>query len=174
MPIDSKFYKQKKSKSFYYSIGFLVFTLLLTWGLYGYNTMIKGNNTDLESEITRLDTSITKLKDDENVKAYSLYVSNQKTFDALAAQSQIPEFIKEVKKTLATFWLELAWFNYNDGKVAVKVISESDTRSQSYEKVVKFLQNYRLDENALFTLDTISWVTGQSKMNFDVNFVLKK
>ena len=174
MPIDSKFYKQKKSKSFYYSIGFLIFTLLLTWGLYAYNSMIDQNNTDLDAEVSRLETSINTLKDDENVKAYSLYVSNKKTFDALTAQSQIPEFIKEVKKTLATYWLELAWFNYNDGKVAVKVISESDTSSQSYEKIVKFLKNYRLDENALFTLDTISWVTWQSKINFNVNFALKK
>ena len=174
MPIDSKFYKQKKSKSFYYSIWFLIFILILTGALYGYNTMITGGNTDLDSEMSRLETSIDKLKNDENVKAYSLYVSNQKTFDALSAQSQIPEFIKEVKKTLSKYGLELAWFNYNDGKVAVKVVSEWDTRSQSYEKVVKFLKNYRLDENSLFTLDTISWVTGQSKINFDVNFVLKK
>jgi len=174
MPIDSKFYKQKKSKSFYYSIGFLLFVILLTGGLYGYNTMINENNTDLDAEISRLETSINKLKDDENVKAYSLYVSNKKTFDSLSAQSQIPDFIAEVKKALAKHGLELSWFNYNDGKVAVKVVSEGDSRSQSYEKVVKFLQNYRSDENSLFTLDTISWVAGQSKINFDVNFVLKK
>ncbi len=174
MPIDSKFYKQKKSKSFYYALAFLFFVIILTGALYAYNTMIVGSNADLEAEINRLETSINKLKDDENVKAYSLYVSNQKTFDSLTAQSQIPDFIKEVKKTLTQYWLELSWFNYNDGKVAVKVISEWDDRSESYQKVVKFLKNYRSDENSLFTLDTISWVTGQSKMNFDVNFVLKK
>jgi len=65
--------------------------------------MIDQNNTDLDAEVSRLETSINTLKDDENVKAYSLYVSNKKTFDALTAQSQIPEFIKEVKKTLATY-----------------------------------------------------------------------
>lgn len=174
MPIDSKFYKQKKSKSFYYAVGFLLFVILVTWALYAYNMMIVGGNTDLDTNITRLESSIKKLQDDEWVKAYSLYSANKNTFDKLSSASEVPSFVKEVKKTLTKYWLELSGFNYANGVVSVKVISESDTRSKSYEKIVKFLKNYRLEEKAIFDLESISWVTGQTKMNFTVNFVLKK
>ena len=174
MPIDSKFYKQKKSKSFYYAIGFLIFVILITGGLYLYNTMVTNANSDLDANINNLKASIDKLKDDENIKAYSLYASNKATFDWLTAKSQIPDFVKNVKKSLTVYWLELSGLNYSDGTIAVKVISESDSRSKSYEKVVKFLKNYRASEESIFKLENISWVTGQDKITFDVNFTVKQ
>ncbi len=172
MPIDSKFYKQKKSRSFYYAIAFLGFVILLTAGLYFYNANVVSWNVDLDWEISRLDTSIKKLNADENIKAYSLYVSNKDTFDTLTAQSQIPKFVKHIKT--ATRSLDLWGFSYSDGKIAMKFTSESDTTSQSYQKVIKFLKSYRENEENMFTLDTIWWVTGQDKITFNANFELKK
>ena len=174
MPIDSKFYKQKKAKSFYYAIAFLIFVIVLTWALYIYNTTIVNQNTDLDTNISRLESSIEKLKNDENIKAYSLYSSNKNTFDDLTAKSQVSDFIRNVKKTLSRYWLELWSFNYSDGKILVKVSSESDTRSKAYEKIVKFLKNYRESEESMFMLENISWVTGQDKLSFNVTFVVKK
>jgi len=174
MPIDSKFYKQKKSRSFYYAIAFLVFVVLVTVWLYAYNMMILGQVKDLDDSIARLDTSIEKLNQDENIQVYSLYAWNKNTFDALAAQSQIPKFVKSVKKALAKNGLDLWGFSYSDGTVSVKITSESDSRSKGYEKIVKFLKTYREDEESIFDLESITRVAGQDKIAFDAKFVVKK
>jgi len=174
MPLDSKFYKKKKAKSFYYAVWFLILVLVLTWGLYTYNSMLVNANTDLDTDIARIDASVDKLQNEENIKAYSLYSSNKNTFSELTTKSQVPAFVIHIKKALVNRWLDIWSFNYSNGRVTVKITSESDTTVQAYEKVVKFLNSYRQDESSLFTLENITSVTGQDKITFDASFVVKK
>ena len=129
-------------------------------------------NEDTQTGITRLESSIDKLKADENIKAYSVYTANKQIFDQLSERSQVPKFITSVKKTLQNKSLNIDNLSYSNGVVSVRVEAASDDR-KAYAKLVKFLQDYRADESAIFDLGLVESVTGQEDLKFAIDFTLK-
>jgi hypothetical protein len=64
-------------------------------------------------------------------------------------------------------------FSYANGQVMTQLSLETNDIGYAYEKVTKFLKNYRENEEALFTIDQISNFSGYDRMNFTADLTLK-
>lgn len=171
--VDVKFYEKKKSQMFYISASLFLFVVILTGALYYYsyslNNTIEENKTTLE----QVQKSISDLEEDETMQIYSTYAQNQKLFSRLADGSKIPSMVNHLKRVFAIQWVSYEWFSYSDGKVQTDLSLETNDAGYAYEKVTKFLSNYRANEEALFTIDQISNFSGYDRMNFSADLTLK-
>ncbi|MCD5375082.1 hypothetical protein LR010_01355 [Candidatus Gracilibacteria bacterium] len=174
LAVDTKFYEKKKSSTFYTAVGFLLLVLVLTGGMFFYNTQLDKQNTELETQITQLSTSIESLKLDPNIQTYSIYERHEAFLTKLAKESNIPSFVAHLKKYFAISGIDAKGFNYSQGVVSVSLSSQTNDNGYAYQKVVKFLRDYNnLGEEALFTAQFVPVFEGYDRINFKGEFKLK-
>ena len=178
LEINKKVYKKKKLSSLYISIWFLIFAVVLSTGLYVYNMTLENNNKDLENDIQTKETSIRELKKDPKIVASSLYNSNLNTIKKIEDYSKITLYIDHMIKLRRIYNIDFKWFKYSGGDLTTQVIARSDSVWINYKKVVKFIREYRLNEDlsALFDLWLIKSVTSKNNRIdniFTINLSLK-
>lgn len=173
MSIDSNFYKNKKTKSIYYALWFLIVTLLTTGGLFFYNNHVAAQNQQLLSQISQRQDSIKNLKQDKNIEAYYIYNLNQDILQDLADKSQISNFIKHTLSTMISYDMLFEGFTYNSWEIDLSASAESNAEGLAYTKVIKFLNEYNKNQRSLFVLEPVENFTGQDTINFPVTFTIK-
>lgn len=171
--VDVKFYEKKKSQMFYVSISLFLFVAILTGGLYYYSYTLSKTLQDNESTLQQVQSSISEIEEDQTMQIYSTYAQNKNLFLQLAEGSKIPSMVNHLKRVFAIQGVSYDGFSYSDGKVQTDVSLETNDAWYAYEKVTKFLSNYRANDEALFSIDQIPNFSGYDRMNFSVDLTLK-
>lgn len=171
--VDTNFYERKKTNTFYWAVVFLVCVIALTWGLYYYSYTLSDEITNNTTTLSQLESSISEIQQDEKVQLYSVYAQNKVIFDTLAAQSKIPSMINHLIRVFAIQGIEYKGFDYSNGQAQIDLSLETNDSGYAYEKVIKFLNTYRENEEALFTISQVSNFDWYDKIDFTADFILK-
>lgn len=171
-------FKKKTKSSFLLSIWLLLFSLLLTWWLYFYNQMVVSDNEELINNIETKKNSISELEKDENIVISSIYNSNKGSISKLEDYSKLTLYIEHLLKLSNIYWIEFKWFNYSAPNLTTTVLASSDSLWINYEKIAKFIKEYRENEDlsALFDLWFVNSVSSTNEgvdNEFSAKFVLK-
>lgn len=171
--LDSKFYQKKKSNTFYIALGFFVLIVCTTAGLFFYTSNIHQKSIETQQKIDQLSGAIANMKSDSEIQIYSMYEQNKGFFERLTQYSQIPSFVNHLKKHFAKHDLEAKGFDYQNGNVTVSLSVQTNESGFAYQKIVKFIEEYSIDESARFTIDEISSFSWYDRINYTGNFTLK-
>jgi len=171
--VDIKFYEKKKSQAFYAVLILLFIVIFLTIWLYYYSHTLEKSLEENQTTLAQLETSISDIQQDEKIQIYSIYKQNENVFRKLSNASKIPSMISHLKRVFAIQEVNYNGFSYNNEKVQMDLSLETNDSSYAYEKVTKFLNNYRANEEALFTIDQVSSFSWYDRMNFTVELTLK-
>ena len=179
LEIKKKIYKKKKISSNYLAIWFLVFSIILTAGLYFYNMSLVSENEKLDNSITIKEKSIKELEKDPDIVALSLYNANKGSITKLEDYSKITYYINHIIRLKWIYDISFKWFKYSSGNLSTIVTASSDSSwNINYKKVVKFIKEYRenIDSSALFDLELVKNITTKNDWEdniFNINLVLK-
>ena len=172
--VDTKFYDKKKSTTFYVAIVFFVLVVVISWGLFVYNSQLENKNLELTNNINQIEKSIQAVESDPNIQAYSIFEKNQVFLENLSKQSEIPSFVSHLRKYFSISWLESSGFSYSAWMVSVDLSAQTNDNGYAYQKVVSFLRDYNaLGEEALFETQFIPSFDGYDRVNFTGEFKLK-
>ena len=176
--IKKKTYNKKKLSANIVSLLFLIFTIILTWGLYIYNTSLTNTNISLDESIVVKEQSIKEIEKNANIVASSLYNANKKSIDKLEDYSKISYYINHILKLRSIYSVDFKWFKYSGWKLSTTVISSSNSAWINYKKVAKFIKEYRENKDliALFDLELVKNITTTNNRvdnEFNINLILK-
>lgn len=171
--VDIKFYEKKKSQTFYVAVVLLVLVIAITVGLHYYSYTQTATLQENKVTLEQVEKSILDIEQDEKVEIYSIYATNKQLFIKMAEASKIPVMVNHLKRVFTIQWVTYKWFAYNDGVAQIDLSLDTNDSGYAYEKVTKFLKNYRENEEALFTIDQISSFTWYDRMNFSADLTLK-
>lgn len=195
MVINSKFYKEKKVKDFYYSLAFLTLSILLTLGLFLYNVSIEKENSELKAKITTTEADVSGIKQNKEILIFELISnpSNKAILEQISFRSQIPKFMNHLYKAAEKTNLDFRGFNYSWWAVSLDIVARWDEEESRYNdkkypkkpwsykekkadyiKIIDFLKRYEEDyPEAMFTIDKIRRFVWWDEINFSVVFTLK-
>lgn len=174
MSIDGDFYLKKKDKNMFFSIIFFFLSVILTLSLFFYNKVLINDIHQINEESEKKQKSITLIKEDERIQVKELLDINAKAIPDLENKTLVLKFIEEIKKISSKYDIIFSGFNYGNGRLSLDAtIKRSEDGMPAYEKLTFFIQDYRLDEQALFELDFISKFVGQNRISFHTNFLIK-
>lgn len=151
---------------------FLLASILLTAGLFFYNSHIENNIEEIWTEISQIDTSIAKLQENKSIQVYNLLIENKKVITNLEKKSKINDFIYHVR-SLESYGLTFKWFNYNDWVITMQAMATFDPNSLASNRVSMFLKNYREDKKSMFNLDFVNSFNWFDAITFSVSLKLK-
>jgi len=164
--------------SYFGSISFFVFVILLSIWLFFYNNELEKNSKMLQTSITKYTKSIDSYELNKEFKVYSLIQVNKKNLNVLNKNSQINKFLDHMDYIENTYNLEFRGFNLNNWLIWTSIIINTDDYNQidyklAYQKLVNFIWEYRKDPKAIFDLDFVNKISGHDQMKFDINFIIK-
>lgn len=167
--------KSNTKKNFWYYISFVFLFLVIssTVWLYFYNKSISNDIAKIKMDISSLDNKIKEEKKDNNLEIYSLVEKNKTILDSYEKMNRINTFINHLNSIIFKYRLEFSWFNISNWEIKTSVISTSDEKSISYQKVADFISKYREDEKSLFDLAFINSFQWMDEIKFDINFKIK-
>lgn len=174
-----KIYKTKRSNPLFLSLWFLVFTIILTLGIYFYNFKLINDNIALNQEIETKESSISQLEKDSKIIISLLYNSNLSSIKKLENYSNVTLFIDHILMLNRKYNIDFESFNYSLGKLSLLAISSSDADGTiNYKKVSDFISEYRKNEDkkALFDLDLVKNIATRNEWIdniFNINLNLK-
>lgn len=171
--VDIKFYEKKKSQTFYVAVALIFLVIAITAGLYYYSYTQTKTLQENAAILEQVKESISVIEEDEKVQVYSVYAKNIPLFRKMAEASKIPVMINHLKRVFTIQGVTYKWFSYGEGKAQIELSLETNDSGYAYEKVIKFLKNYRENEEALFTIDQITSFTWYDRMNFTADLILK-
>ena len=171
----SEIYAKKKYNSTLISIAFLVFTVFLFVGLFAYNSFLENENENKSKTIQEKEVSIKVLKSNPAIQAADLYDINKTTIKRMDKYSQITSFINHLNGLRAKYGLKVKGFSYNSWKLKSSAYMISSNDKKAYERLAKFIKEYREDEKSLFKLDFISRIDNNidDKEKIGLNLTLK-
>lgn len=174
---------KNKKRNLHYSIIFLVVIIIITAGLYGYNSYITSKNDDLEQEISLLKSQVTSAKKDRGVLVSTLLESNKKILEQLESRNDVATFITHMWIIERTYNLKFQNFQYVNGIINTDVFFESKKSdiannvwidsTLAYKDTVEFIKKYRNNKNAPFILEFINMVSGTDNISFPISLRLK-
>jgi len=173
MAIDQNFYADKKNKNLLYSGGFLWLIILISIGIFFYNSFLINQNRELEDQIVTHNASINEVKKDKKIQIKELVDMNKWVLLELEKKSDIVNYIKHLKLLNSKYGISLEGFDYAWWKIATTVKITSDERWVAYGKLIKFIEDYRLNKDALFDLLFVNTISGHDSIEFTANFKLK-
>ena len=178
LEMNKKVYKKKKINPFYIAVWFLAFSILLTSILYIYNMSLVSENKDLDNNIEIKENSITDLEKNPKIVASSLYNTNLSSINKLEDYSRLSTYVNHLSDLRRKYNIDFKWFKYSNWKLTTQATSKSDWYWINYKKVVRFIEEYRLnnDLTSLFDLELVKNISSKDNwaLNvFTINLVLK-
>lgn len=167
-------YKNSAMKSIHIALAFFVLIIVLTIGLYFYNSSLEGDISDIKTEITQKEVSIKAKQENKLVQVYDLYTLNKQILERLSKYSEITTYMDELDKIGSIYNLIFKGFDYSNWVLSVEATTVSNERGLDYQKTANFIKKYRASEKALFTLDFVDTIkTEADKQIFDLTFNVK-
>ena len=155
--------KPKIDMSFLVSIAILATIIAWTVMLFLFNQWLKLKISMNNKDITVEQESIDKFNSNPAIMAYILHDKNKATIEKLEKQSDIPAYIASIKEMSSLAQMKFNWFNYSAWVVTTSVES-SDIWGPAYEKIVKYIEQYRVAQEASKTPD-------DKKIKYDLWFI---
>lgn len=160
--------------NYFFSISFLILVLALSFWLYFYNLSLEKSITNYKNQIADKQRSIEDIKSDRKFQIYELIQKNNLNIKRIESVSQIPDFISEIKDLSLNYDLAFDGFTYGNWVLSTS-ITVSENNSLAYQKVSKFIKEYRenLDWKYLFDLWFIDTIVGHDTITTNLKFNLK-
>lgn len=158
---------------YYTSFIFLFLVIIFTVWLHFYNKSINNDIVKIKMEISSIENNIKEENKDSNLEIYSLVKKNKAILDSYEKMNRINTFINHMNSIILKYRLKFIWFNISNWEIKTSVISTSDNKSISYQKVSDFITKYREDEKSLFDLAFINSFQWMDEIKFDINFKIK-
>ncbi len=163
-----------KKKNNNFSLYFLIFVLVLTIWLYGYNFYEQSQISKIENTIQEKQKALSEKKRQKNIVVYNLYNSNKWVFKKLEKYSKIADYITHLDQIWYKYSLNFKWFSYSNWELSTKAYSISDNNAIDYQKTVNFLRKYSKDKQAKFIVEPLNSVkTKDDRQEFNLKFKLK-
>ncbi|MCT4617372.1 MAG: hypothetical protein N4A38_04140 [Candidatus Gracilibacteria bacterium] len=169
---ETKEVKTKKS-GLTLSVIFFILVLVVTAGINFYSNKIEQENNKTQAKIDEVVASINNIKKDEKTQIFELIERNKKALDRKAILSDIPNFVGVMKQMSDTYNVDFEGFNYSKGIVTSQSKAITNNESLAYEKVAKFIKEYRADEESLFNILFIDALEGTNQIKFNVELEVK-
>lgn len=128
---------------------------------------------DLQEKITQIDTNINELSKDKSLEIFALINANKKVLDIMESRSNVTTYIKHMKSIAGLYDLEFRGFEISGSQIHTNAFIKSDDNGIAYKKLVKFIENYRNNENSLFELSFLNRVLGYDDMKLGIGFKVK-
>ena len=172
--VDTKFYEKKKQQTFYMSLGFLLWVIIGTLALYLYLGGIQTKTDELQTRLSWIETSISSIESNDQIQLYSMYQTHKTFFTKMGEVSEIPLFVSHLKKQFTKYGIQAKGFAYDSKNgVSIELSAQTNESGYAYQKIVKFLREYALDENAIFSVGMISNFSWYDRINYEGTFLLK-
>lgn len=164
----------KTKYPYLYSISFFIISILITFLLFFYNSILENQKNDLDKQILEIKQNISSVEKDKNLQIYSLLELNKVTISSYEKINNISSYINHMNVIRAKYMLNMDWFSLSNGDLKTRVKVISDDNSIAYVKLVNFFNKYKLDEKSLFKLWSISSLEWMDEISFDLNMSIKK
>jgi len=155
------------------SVVFLVIVLLLSFGLYFYNTHLEKEIVGVKGEIIKIESEMKDINDDKKIQIYTLLELNKEVINSYSKNNKVVSFINHLDTVKSKYSLNFNWFNLSDKELITNIEVKSDKEKQAYQKTKDFIKNYRKDNSSLFDLDYINLVEWMEEMKYKVKFNIK-
>ena len=165
--------KKRGRWAYFWSIVFFLIVIVSTTSLYSYNNHLITESQDLQSKITQIDTNINELSKDKSLEIFALINANKKTIEIMESRSKVTTYIKHMKSIAGLYDIEFRGFEISGSQISTNAFVRSDDNGIAYKKLVKFIENYRNNENSLFELPFINRVLGYDDMKLAISFKVK-
>jgi len=165
--------KKKGRWTYFGSITFLLIVVASTVSLHFYNNHLMANATELQDKITQVNTNISELSKDKSLEIFALINANKKTLDIMQSRSKVTTYIKHMRSISGLYDIEFRGFEVSGSQISTNAFVRSDDNGIAYKKLVKFIENYRNNENSLFELSFINRVLGYDDMKLGISFKIK-
>jgi hypothetical protein len=129
-----------------------------TISLYFYNNYLFTEAGNIQEKINQIEVNINELSKDKSLEIFALINANKKTIDIMRSRSNVTTYIKHMKSIAGLYDLEFRGFEISGSQISTNAFVRSDDNGIAYKKLVKFIQNYRNNENSLFELSFINRV----------------
>ncbi len=178
LKIEKKVYKKKKINPFIISIGFLIFSIILTIMLYFYNISLLAKNNEIKDNIDIKQSSIIELQKDSKIVILGLCNMNKNSIEKLEDYSRITLYIKHLIDLKRKYNINFKGFKYSNWELSTEVVAKSDSYMINYKKVAKFIKEYRKNEDlsALFNLNLVKNILSSNDWidnSFNITLTLK-
>ncbi|MDD2565289.1 MAG: hypothetical protein PHZ26_00985 [Candidatus Gracilibacteria bacterium] len=143
-------------------------------------TMQKTLQRDIQisnDKIANFDKQILELKKDNEIAAYDIVISSEKSISKDIEESKAQNYITEVISLGKKYKLMFSGFSYDGNSInTVATTNNKDSVADSVFIVSNFIKDFRTIGNPIFTLEPVSSVTGDIlKRTFDVTLkIIKK
>lgn len=162
-----------KSNLLYIAYWFFSLAIVLTVGLFAYNSYLSKSIESVTNEIAQIDWSISKIQENRSIQVYNLIQENKKVLATLEKKSKVKDFIYHIRSLEIPFGLTFKWFNYTNWNLSMQVLAPFDSNTLASNRVSMFIKAYREDKNAPFELWFVNTFNWFDSMTFSVNFKLK-
>jgi ABC-type Na+ efflux pump permease subunit len=173
MAVETSYYTQKKDRNFLLSIIFLVFVILISSLLYGWQWYLGSKNQELTKEIATITAKVKALEMDKKLQILDLVRVNKTTLDTLAKRSQITSYIEHLKSISGQYDIIFEWFNFANGAISTKWILKDNEKWLAFVKLATFIDEYRKNKDVPFNLSFINAVNWQDQIEVTLTFKLK-
>ena len=148
---------------------FLILVIMLSIGLFSYNKYLQSWNEKISSEISQIETNIENLRKDPKIKVYELLEKYKTEIARLENNSNVIKFIDHLADIRSKYWVSFSGFALANWEIkteaeARKLSSSVSSKDTSYEKVAKFIKEYREDKNKEALFYKFFWMNGYNKV----------
>lgn len=156
---------------------FLIFVFVVTVWLYAYNYYLTNENSNLSTEKDGLTTAISSKKEDKNIQVFDLLKKSSFSISKMELNNKVVTYIEHLADISKKYGLNFSGFSLNNGEIKTEVTARKIAirwNAQTYEKISKFIKEYKEDEERLFDLDFINSFEWMDEMKFSVNFKIRQ
>lgn len=155
---------------------FLLIVILFSAVLYFYNYFLEKKNDSLNEEIQVLEKSIENIKKDKKVEVYELLQKYKWEIWKYEKNSDIVKYMNHLEGISKKYWIIFSGFSIANWEIKTEIVVRKlnlKGNSQAYERVVKFIKDYREDSESLLNLNFINSFDWMDEIKFLVNFKVK-
>lgn len=155
---------------------FFILVILATVWLAVTNYFYSKENNRLTEENSNLETAINNLKQDKKISVYELLQNYNKEFKKLEKNSDIVKYMEHLEDLWAKYQLTFKWFSINDSEIKTEIVFKKywvRSSSETYEKVQKFISEYREDKESPLKLEFITSFEWMDEIKFPATFKIK-
>lgn len=173
MAINNQEELDQKPKSFKVTLWVFLVVIFLTAWIFWYDYYLQNKVSLVESQTQDIASQIETQSKDWYYLIYMQTKENKAILDEYAYNSQIPEFITNLKSLSTQYNIFFEWFAYSNWKISTKATAINDSLNQASVKTKNFIEFFRKANTHIFSLWFVSSFDGQDKINFNVDFNVK-
>lgn len=166
----------EKKKIPFLPAAFFILVILATVWLAVTNYFYTKENARISEENSNLETAINNLKQNKKISVYELLQNYNKEFKKLEKNSDIVKYMEHLEDLWAKYQLTFKWFSINDSEIKTEIVFKKywvKTNSETYEKVQKFISEYREDKESPLKLEFITSFEWMDEIKFPATFKIK-